>query len=69
MVALDKALYSASVLERATAFCFLELQVIKFPQRNTHIPLIDFLSSMFVAQSESEYPSRVNKEAGLNNRP
>jgi hypothetical protein len=44
-VALAMALYSASVLERDTIFCFLANQEIRLGPKNTAKPHVDFLSS------------------------
>jgi len=48
---LAKALYSDSVLDRDTTFCFLEAHEINVSLRKIHCPAMDFLSSILVAQS------------------
>lgn len=53
-VALAKALYSASVLDRDTVACFFAHQEIKFGPKKTAKPPVDLLSSKQPAQSESE---------------
>jgi len=53
---LVKALYSDSVLNRETTFCFLEAHEINVSPRKTHYPAMDFISSMLVVQSALESP-------------
>jgi hypothetical protein len=53
-VASAMVLYSASVLDRDTAFYFLEHHEIKFGPRNTTNPPEDFLRSPHPAQSASK---------------
>ena len=48
------ALYSASVLDRDTVFCFFAHQDIKLEPKKIANPLVDFLSSEQPAQSASE---------------
>src|SRR5713226_3580597 len=52
------AMYSASVLDRATALCFLELQLVIPPPSIKTYPEVDFLSFLSLAQSASAYPFR-----------
>ena len=49
------ALYSASVLERATTVCFLLLQEIRESPRRKQYPVVDRRSVGSPAQSASEY--------------
>jgi len=60
-----KALYSNSVLDRDTTFCFLEAHEINVSRRKTHYHVMDFLSSMLVAQSASENPVISRSVEGL----
>jgi hypothetical protein len=53
-VASVMTLYSASVLDRDTDFCFLEHHEIGFGPRNIANTHEDFLSSLQPAQSASE---------------
>ena len=52
------AMYSASVLLRATVCCFLLPQWMAAPLNVRMKPEIDFLVSLSPAQSESVYPTR-----------
>ena len=52
--ALARALYSASVLDRATVFCFLQPQEMRLLSRNTQKPPVERRSSRHLAQSASE---------------
>lgn len=51
-------LYSASILDLATTYCFLELQAIKLPLKNTQFPLVERRSSSQLAQSASAKSSK-----------
>ena len=53
-VALVKALYSASVDDKETVGCFLLLHDMTLEPMLKTYPEVDFLSSGFPAQSESE---------------
>jgi hypothetical protein len=55
-IALAIALYSTSVLDRETVFCFLALHDIRFVPRKMAQPPVDLLSSRDPAQSTSENP-------------
>src|SRR5260370_37348034 len=50
------AMYSASVLDSATALCFFELQLVVPPPSMNTYPEVDFLSFLLLAQSASAYP-------------
>jgi len=52
--ALARALYSASVLDRATVFYFLQAQEIRLSPRNTQKPPVERQSSRHPTQSVSE---------------
>jgi len=52
-VATASALYSASVLDRDTAFCFRDDHDIKWLPKYIAKPVVDFLSSTSPPQSES----------------
>ncbi|OAE20031.1 hypothetical protein AXG93_2584s1150 [Marchantia polymorpha subsp. ruderalis] len=54
--ALDKAIYSASVEESATDFCFFDLQLMVPPSSWKQYPEVDRLVSRQPPQSASEYP-------------
>jgi hypothetical protein len=56
-VAIDAAINSASVVDRATAVCLLLLQEIALPNRKT-MPVVDLLVLVSPAQPASTYPSR-----------
>ena len=60
-----KALYSDSVLDHDTTFCFLEAHEINVSPRKTYYPAMDFLSSMLMAQSASENPTISRSVEGL----
>ncbi|MFS7906388.1 hypothetical protein Hanom_Chr01g00058631 [Helianthus anomalus] len=47
---------SASALDRATTFCFLLLQVTRFPPTRVKYPDVDLRSPLSPAQSASVYP-------------
>ncbi|KAM0017917.1 hypothetical protein Hdeb2414_s0027g00693371 [Helianthus debilis subsp. tardiflorus] len=47
---------SASALDRATTFCFLLLQVTRFPPTKVKYPDVDLRSPLSPAQSASVYP-------------
>ena len=53
--ALATALYSASMLERATVGCFFELQEMRLLPRNTRNPPVDRRSNELPAESASLY--------------
>src|SRR3954463_11873830 len=53
-------IYSASAVEIETQFCFFEAQHTRDLPRKWHVPEVDFLSTLSPAQSESEYPIRLN---------
>lgn len=55
-MAVARLRYSASVDERETVGCFLELHVTRFFPRKMQTPLVERRSSISVAQSESENP-------------
>ena len=60
LVASVSAMYSASVLEIATLFCFLDSHdMAPFDNLNMK-PVLDFLSSISPSQSESAYPYRLD---------
>jgi hypothetical protein len=50
------AIYSASAVERATEFCFLEAQDTRDLPKNRQVPHVLFLLILHPAQSASEYP-------------
>src|SRR5258707_15149867 len=52
------AMYSASVLDNATALCFLELQLVAPPPSVKAYLEVDFRSFLSLAQSASAYPFR-----------
>ena len=52
--ALARALYSASVLDRAMVFCFLQPQEIRLSPRNTQKPPVERQSSRHPTQSALE---------------
>jgi hypothetical protein len=54
VVASTIALYSTSMLDLDTIFCFLAHHDIKFGPKNIANPPVDFRSSMHPAQSASE---------------
>ena len=54
VVALARALYSASVLDNDTVACFFAHHDIKLGPKNTANPSVERLSSTHPAQSESE---------------
>jgi hypothetical protein len=60
-VAISIALYSASVLERATVTCFRALQEIRLEPKNTANPPVERLSSILPAQSTSEKALTTNE--------
>ena len=49
-------LNSVSALDKATTFCFLLLQVTRFPPTNVKYLDVDFLSVIFPIQSAFVYP-------------
>jgi len=53
--AIARALYSASVVDRATALCFLELQEMGLEPIKLIYAEVDVRSSTLPAQSASEY--------------
>lgn len=53
LVASERAMYSASVVDKATDFCFLLLQLIGPPPNVTIYPEQDRLFSISPARSES----------------
>jgi len=57
--AVASALYSASVEERATAFCFLVRQLIGFLPRKIIYAVVDLRSSRLPPQSASENPRSI----------
>jgi len=59
---LNNALYSASVLDRATMACFLQLQKIRLFPRKTQYPHLDRRSSLHSAQSASEKACKLVEE-------
>ena len=68
LVASVSAMYSASVLEIATLFCFLDSHdMAPFDNLNMK-PVLDFLSSISPLQSESTYPVRLSP-VSLKHRP
>src|SRR5437868_5570396 len=54
----DAAMYSASVVERATIVCFLAFQATTHSESRKTNPPVDFRSPRSPAQSESENPLR-----------
>ncbi len=65
-VAVAKATYSASIVERATTDCFLELHETGEPATKHTNPDVDLRPTVSPAQSESEKPqsSEVGTEVG-----
>jgi hypothetical protein len=62
-------MYSASVVERETQFCFLEDQHTKDLPRNWQAPNVDFRSILSPAQSKSQYAQREKSVSlGYHNR-
>ena len=55
---LESATYSASVDESATQGCFWLRHVIGVDPSKKRYPDVDFRSSLSLAQSEPEYPSK-----------
>ena len=53
--ALSSAQYSASIVDLATARCFLELQEIRLGPKKLMYAEVDVWSSIFLAQSASKY--------------
>lgn len=51
----DKAMYSASIVDRDTVGCFLDFQLIAPPAKTMTLPDCDRRSSMSPVQSESVY--------------
>ena len=52
------AIYSASVVDKATQACFLLCHDIRLEPSRWHVPLVLFLSNLHPAKSESEYPTK-----------
>jgi hypothetical protein len=48
---LPAAIYSTSVIDRATKFCFLLAQDISDDLKKWHVPLIPFLATLHLAKS------------------
>ena len=63
------ALYSASADERATTDCFFTFQEIGELPNNMQNPVVDFLESQQLPQSESQYPVRLQFEKLANKIP
>src|ERR1700760_584899 len=54
----DNAMYSDSVEDKATVFCFLEVQLTGAPANFIRYPVTDFRVSLHSAQSASVYANR-----------
>lgn len=54
-VAFETAIYSAAAVDKATQFCFREINDSRLFPRVKIFPVVDILSSRFPAQSESQY--------------
>ena len=52
------AMYSALTIDKATHACFLLFQDTRLCPNKWQVPLVLFLSSLHLAKSESEYPTR-----------
>ena len=61
--ALASARYSASVVDRATAHCFFELQEMGLKPKKMIYAEVDVRSSTFPAQSASEYVLNMGRPA------
>src|SRR5260370_42447392 len=59
------AMYSASVLDSATALCFFELQLMAAPASKKTYPDVDFRSLTLVAQLASTKPCKISPPAVL----
>ena len=60
---LARARYSASVVDRATACCFFELQEMGLETKKLIYAEVDVRSSTFPAQSASEYVLNMGRPA------
>lgn len=62
-------LYSASLEDLETVFCFLDLHETKASSKNIQYPVTDFLVSVQEAQSESVKPFRCRLDLAGKNKP